>query len=147
MKRDYDKFHEEEVIILKTTTAYTVNALRAYLLSLHFTEIDDFYVLDRMDKHPIWQTMSIAHINVFFDTKKINLIDDDFWNKLAISYLFSTVPFEFIDKFLDVTFNIAEKFNLQVEYNGSLCNKNDLVMIFHEYREDVQQSLDGEPGS
>lgn len=65
MKRDYDKFHEEEIITLKTDIPWDINRLREYLLAINFTEIDDFFVLDRTDKHPLWQTMSIAQIAVF----------------------------------------------------------------------------------
>lgn len=50
----------------------------------------------------------------FFDDKQLDLVANELWNKLTVSYLFSTVPLQFVDKFLEIAFNIVEKFKLQV---------------------------------
>lgn len=95
MKRDFSKFHEKETLILKASMPHTASDLRAYLLLLWFKEIDDFFNLETTGKVEDWQAISVANVDVFFDNKQLDLIEDDFWNKLTISYLFESLPFQF----------------------------------------------------
>lgn len=142
----FEKFHEKEKFVLTSSNKYFLHNLRTVLKKFSFEEMGDFFFLDRKTDNS-WQSVNLTDIEVYDDDRKLGLHKEESWNKLIFDYMFATLPFESTSKFLDIIFTIASEFNLIVAHRDNVCSREDLERMFNKYRDDVQNTLQGEPGS
>lgn len=147
MTDQYQEFHEEEVILLKSEKPLSLEVLREHLSKFKFEKIDDFFSLDRSDKVYPWQSIDIVSVKVYNNDEMLDLEDDMPWNILKFEYLFAGIPFHFIEKLFDIIFTLSKNLNLSVEHNSKRYNKNEFLELFKNYREEVCKVFGSEPGS
>ena len=143
----YQEFHEEEVILLKSEKPLSLEVLRRNLAKFNFEKIDDFFSLNRTDKVYPWQSIDVVSVKVYNNDRKLDLEDDEPWNILKFEYLFAGIPFHFTDSLFNIIFTLTGNLHLSVEHNSNLYNKDKLLELFNNYKEEVCKVFGDEPGS
>jgi hypothetical protein len=147
------KYHEVEQFILKSDKLNSRKQLHQFLRSRGFTSIDDFYVLDRKNQYPAWQSEEVISLAIRRDGTEVYETAEDMeeygatdWTDIQCEYLLATLPRECIALALDEVGCLCKEFDLKVYWNGRVLGVPELSDELHSIADQLSQEF-GEPGS
>jgi hypothetical protein len=144
---EYSYLHEAERVRLRSATPRPRLELLEVLTSQGFSLHEDVLSLDRGGKIPPWQHPSIVEITVFHEDEEVFGFDEGVWDAIELNYLFASLPFENVERFLAIVAATCERLSLCPEFRGKTTTVESLRVEFDRIRDEVQSQTGETPGS
>ena len=72
---------------------------------------------------------------------------DGEWDTIQLKYLFASLPFELVDRFIENVMLVAGRLGLTPEYQGSTTNASVLRSQFGQFRDELLTETGDDAGS
>ena len=144
---DYEKLHEVEVVTLRSESPRPLSELLPIFTSQGFTLHDDVVSLDRGDQVPPWQHAAVVEVECQLEGQEVFGFDEGEWDAVLLKYLFASLPYQFVDQFIDVVDAISKRLGLQPEFHGRLVDRESLKEEFDRIRNELILETGEEAGS
>lgn len=144
---DYSYLHEVERVRLSSSAPRPLAELPAVFASQGFKLHDDVLSLDRGGNIPPWQHPSIVEVAVFHEDEEVFGFDEGVWDAIELTYLFASLPFENVERFLAVVAATCEQLSLCPEFRGKATTLGSLRVEFDKIKDEVQSQTGEMPGS
>ncbi|WP_182868452.1 hypothetical protein [Stieleria mannarensis] len=133
----FEYLHEQEVVAFRSSTRRPLAELLPTFTSQGFALHDDTVSLDRSDNVPPWQHPSIVEVECQLDGDEVFGFDEGEWDTLLMKYLFASVPFEFVDQFVDVVITTGRLLGIEPKFHGNPVSGESLKEKFERIREQL----------
>jgi len=143
----FDYLHEVEVASFTARSPRPLIELLGFFKSQGFTLHDDVVSLDRKGKLPPWQHSSIVEVQTELQGEEVFGFEEGSWDCLKLKYLFASLPFELVDRFIRVVENTRDFLSISPEFLGKLVSGADLKLEFEHFKKEVVSEIGDEPGS
>ena len=144
---DYDKLHEVEVVTLRSESPRPLSELLPIFTSQGFTLHDDVVSLDRGDQVPPWQHAAVVEVECQLQGQEVFGFDEGEWDAVLLKYLFASLPYQFVDQFIDVVDATSKRLGLHPEFHGRLVDRESLKEEFDRIRNELILETGEEAGS
>ena len=136
---------EEVFIVLRLASPRSAGVLNRILRDAGATLSYDVYNFDRVDKHPVWQSESFAHVELLADGKGVD--PQDAADEVRLVYPMATIPSSFILTFVDLVFLLADRLAAAVLADGQVVAHDDLLAELDQITTSLMEAWGEEPGS
>lgn len=144
---DYAYLHEVEIVTFQSRTPRPLAELLTVFLSQGFTLHDDVMSLDRKERAPPWQHCSLVEVEVRHDGVEVFGFDEGSWDVIELKYLFASLPFDNVERFLDVVATISGLLGIPPEFRGERMTQDSLASEFSRIRDELRASTGEDAGS
>jgi len=143
----YDYLHEAEVVELQSETPRPLSELLQLFTSLGFTIHDDVVSQDRKDTVLPWQHSSVVEVETQLRGEEVFGFDNGEWDVILLRYLFASLPFENVDKFIENAVKIRNRLGLQLIFRGKPIESESLRCEFGKIRDGLLAETGSVAGS
>lgn len=143
----YEYFHEVETIDLRHSQAQLTSDLLPVFRRRGFTLHEDVLSLDREGAIPPWQNSSIVDVEVVHNDQDVYDFEEALWSTLRLKYLFASLPFEFVDQFIDVAYALSQELGTSLTFRGRNIDRGELKAHFERFRDEVLTTTGEDVGS
>lgn len=143
----YESLHELEYVELRSPSRRSTRDLVAIFKGHGFTLSDDVLFLARKGRLPPWQHSSIAEVRIECDGEEVFGFDEGEWTSIRLEYLFATLPFELVDRFIEAADAISRELGTPMLFRGTVVKATELRDIFEQINADLVSSTGEMPGS
>jgi hypothetical protein len=107
---------------------------------------DDFFYYERLDKVPPWQAISIYTATFFFNKSQV-YPDESQVDSIFRSYLFSSTPIEFFERFNEAVLSTHNELKAPIYHNGEQVEPSKIDFLKNVWLNDLEDELAEEPGA
>ncbi len=143
----YEFFHEVEAVDLQSVSERRTSELVRVLEKHGFTLHEDVFSFDRKCSTPPWQHDSVIELEVLHNDQEVYDFEEGLWSTLRLKYLFASLPFEFVDQFIEVAYALSQELGTSLMFRGRNIDRGELKAHFERYRDEVLSMTGDDVGS